>query len=185
MATIEQAQATQISNIETATGKSLEVLCKQVNDSGLTKHSDIVKMLKAELGLGHGNANLIAHMAKQAAHPADSDTPPLDLLYVGTKAHLRPIHEALLEVIDSFGSFNTSTKKNYISYRLSKQFATIGPATKNAVEVGINSRSLTEGDRLERLPPGRMTPYRVRLTAPDQVDEQITGWLRTAFNESQ
>ena len=60
MASMEQAQATQIQNIETATGKSLSELIMLVNSSGLTKHTDVVKMLKADLGLGHGNATLIA-----------------------------------------------------------------------------------------------------------------------------
>ena len=185
MASMEQAQATQIQNIETATGKSLSELIMLVNSSGLTKHNDVVKMLKADLGLGHGNANLIAHMAKQAANPGDTDTPPMDLIYSGNKAHLRPIHEALLEALNTFGSFETAPKKTYISYRRSKQFAMIGPATKTAVEVGINSRSLSEGYRLEKLPPGKMTPFRVRVTAPEQIDDELINWLSTAYKESE
>lgn len=185
MASVEQAQATQIQNIETVTGKSLSELCNLVNASGLTKHSEVIKMLKTDLGLGHGNANLIAHMAKQAANPADDDTSPMDRIYSSTKAHLRPIHEALLGVLHSFGSFDTAPKKSYISYRRSKQFAMIGPATKNAVEVGINSRTLSEGDRLEKLPPGKMTPFRVRLSAPEQVDDEVISWLKAAYAESE
>ncbi|MDG6098180.1 DUF4287 domain-containing protein [Alteromonas sp. ZYF713] len=185
MANPDQAQATQIQNIENATGKSLSELIRLVNSSSLTKHTDVVKMLKADLGLGHGNANLIAHMAKQAASPGDTDTPPLDLIYTGNKAHLRPIHEALLEALNTFGAFETAPKKTYISYRRSKQFAMIGPATKTAVEIGINSRSLSEGSRLEKLPPGKMTPFRVRITAPEQIDDELISWLNTAYQESE
>ena len=185
MASMEQAQATQLKNIEKATGKSLSELCSLVNGSGLAKHTDVVKMLKADLGLGHGNANLIAHMAKQTLNPATTDTSPMDLIYSGNKAHLRPIHEALLDALNSFGSFETAPKKTYISYRRSKQFAMIGPATKTAVEVGINSRKLDESSRLEKLPPGKMTPFRVRITAPEQVDDELINWLNTAYQEAE
>ena len=185
MASMEQAQATQIQNIEKATGKSLSELCALVRNSGLTKHTDVIKMLKADLGLGHGNANLVAHMAKQTANPPATDAPPMDLIYTGNKAHLRPIHEALLEALNTFGAFETAPKKTYISYRRSKQFAMIGPATKTAVEIGINSRSLSEGYRLEKLPPGKMTPFRVRVTAPEQIDDELINWLSTAYKESE
>lgn len=185
MANPDQAQATQLKNIEKATGKSLSELCSLVNNSGLTKHTDVVKMLKADLGLGHGNANLIAHMAKQASKPPATDTPPMDLIYSGNKGHLRPIHEALLEALNSFGSFETAPKKTYISYRRSRQFAMIGPATKTAVELGINSRSLSEGGRLEKLPPGKMTPFRVRITAAEQIDDELVNWLNTAYQEAE
>ena len=109
----------------------------------------------------------------------------MDLIYSGNKAHLRPIHEALLEALNTFGSFETAPKKTYISYRRSKQFAMIGPATKTAVEVGINSRSLSEGNRLEKLPPGKMTPFRVRITAPEQIDDELISWLNTAYQEAE
>jgi len=36
-------------------------------------------------------------------------------------------------------------------------------------------------DRLEQLNPGGMCQYRVYLDHPDQVDDEMIGWIRTAF----
>jgi len=93
---IDKALATQLANIEKRTGKTVAELVALVQGSGLAKHGEQVAMLKQDLGMGHGDANTIAHMAKRtdsAAAVADAD--PLDEIYVGAKAGLRPIHEAL------------------------------------------------------------------------------------------
>ncbi len=63
MNVVDQALATQIANIEKKTGKSLAELTKFVKASGLAKHGEIRDMLKKELGLGHGDANTLTHMA--------------------------------------------------------------------------------------------------------------------------
>jgi hypothetical protein len=107
----------------------------------------------------------------------------LDELYSGPKAWLRPIHEALLDAIRSFGEFEEAPKKAYISYRRKKQFATIGPASKAQVEVGLNAKGLA-GGRLQELPAGQMCNYRVRLGNAAEVDGELLGWIRSAYDAS-
>ena len=46
---------TQIKNIQTKTGKTLEELAAIARKSGLKKHGQIRDMFKNELGLGHGD----------------------------------------------------------------------------------------------------------------------------------
>ena len=112
MADVQQALATQIKNIEARTGQTLEQLKVLVQGCGLSKHGEIVSMLKSELGLGHGDANTIAHLAKDAAQqPRSVAVDPLDALYVGPKAALRPIHEALLEHLNPFEAFESAPKQ--------------------------------------------------------------------------
>ncbi len=69
---VEKAQASQLANIEKRTGKSLPELTAIVARSGITKHGELVTMLKADLGLGHGDANALVHAIKQAAAPASA-----------------------------------------------------------------------------------------------------------------
>lgn len=66
MADIEKALATQIKNIEARTGNTLAGLIEVIHDSGLVKHGEITAMLKRDLELGHGDANTLAHLAKNA-----------------------------------------------------------------------------------------------------------------------
>ena len=79
----------------------------------------------------------------------------LDAIYVGPKAALRPIHEALVEAIDQFGPYEVAPKKGYVSLRRKKQFAMIGPATNTRVELGLNMKGVPATDRLLEQPPGR------------------------------
>ena len=58
---IDKAIATQLANIEKRTGKTLAQLTKIVKGSGLTRHGELVAMLKSDLGMGHGDANTLVH----------------------------------------------------------------------------------------------------------------------------
>ena len=51
-------------------------------------------MLMQALGLSYGDANMLALMAKDAAlAPPPADAGPLDAIYSGAKAALRPLHD--------------------------------------------------------------------------------------------
>ena len=71
MGKLEDAQERQLANIESRHGTTVAALVERVAASGLDKHGQIVKMLKEELGMGHGDANLIAHVARAAPSPTD------------------------------------------------------------------------------------------------------------------
>jgi hypothetical protein len=182
MADSEAAIATQLRNIEGKTGKTFAQLCKLIADSKLTKVGEQRAMLMERLRLGYGDANMVALRAKQAAAPAAEDADPLDAIYAGPKAPLRKIHERLHAAVSKFGPFEAAPKKAYVSLRRKKQFATIGPATKDQVELGLNAKSLPASPRLKALPPGGMCQYSVRLSAAGEVDAELLSWVRTAFD---
>lgn len=183
MADQDKALATQLANIEKRTGKSIEELSKIVKDSGLSKHGEMVAMLKKDLGMGHGDANTLVHTVRKSAGK-DAAPTGLDGLYEGPKAALKPIHDKLLAELKKFGDCEEAPKKTYVSYRRKKQFATIGPATKTKVEVGLNMKGVKATDRLEELPAGRMCNYRVRLGDAGEVDAELMSWLKTAYDSA-
>jgi hypothetical protein len=141
--------------------------------------------------LGYGDANTVVHVmgaippgldgapTAAAAAPAGD---PLDAIYTGAKAHLRPLHEAVMNKIAAFGPFEQAPKKTYISLRRKKQFAMLGPATKDQLELGLNAKGLPEHSRLKALPPGGMCQYSVRLATPGEVDATLLGWVRAAYD---
>ena len=108
----------------------------------------------------------------------------LDTIYAGPKAALRPIHDALLAAMRAFGGFEEAPKKGYVSYRRKKQFAMIGPATKTQVEVGLNAKGLPAGERLQALPAGQKYNYKVRLGDAEEVNAELLGWLRAAYDSA-
>ncbi len=183
MADPQAALATQLRNIETKTGKTLAQLREVIAQSGLAKNAEVRSMLMARFSLGHGDANTLAHAAKADAHAAGDDD-PLDAIHAGAKAGMRPLHDAVMAQIEKLGAFDVAPKKSYLSLRRKKQFAMVGPATKEQIEVGLNVRSLPPHARLKALPSGGMCRYAVRLSSAADVDAALLGWIRAAYDAS-
>ena len=138
-------------------------------------------------GLTHYAAKALADRAAGAtgAPLAIAAVAPDDVvaaLYVGPKAALRPIHDALMARISAFGAFETSPKKTYVSLRRKKQFAMLGPATNTRVELGLNIKSLPANDRLVEQAAGGMCNYKVKLTDVSEVDAELLKWVRAAYD---
>lgn len=185
MADLDKALATQLANIEKRTGKSIAELTQLVQASALVKHGELVALLKSSLGMGHGDANTIVHLARSdTASPVAMAADPgqcLNELYTDKKAALKPVHQKLLAKLSQFGDYETAPKKTYISYRRNKQFCMIGPATNTAVEIGLNVKDLPLSERLKVMPAGQMCNYKIRLTDVAEVDAELVGWLKAAY----
>jgi hypothetical protein len=185
---IDQAVETQLSNIRKKTGLSLDQLFESARSSGLTRHSEIRDFLKASHGLGFGDANTLTHVYLKSLVPAAeapaSSAEILDQIYAGPKAELRPIHDRLMAAIEPFGAFEVSPKKGYVSLRRKKQFATIGPASRTRIEVGLNMKGVEPSSRLQAIPPGGMCQYKISVTTVDEVDRELTDWIRVAYDSA-
>ncbi len=188
MSTLDKAAQTQLSNIQAKTGKSLAELAAIVGKSGLVKHGELRDMLKEKLGLGHGDANMLVHHVLKSDGGSAAQGKPLDAvldeIYTGPKAAFRPIHDKLVSAIDRFGEYEVAPKKGYVSLRRKKQFAMIGPKTNTRFEVGINGRDLGASPRFPEQPKGQMCNYIVKLTDAGQVDAELVGWLKSAFEQA-
>jgi hypothetical protein len=188
MSVVDKAIETQLKNIQTKTGKTLDQLGALLRRSGLARHGELRDFAKREFGLGHGDANTLVHAvlksggANAAAAKGASPGDVLAEIYSGPKAGLRPIHDAFMAAIGRFGEFEIAPKKGYVSLRRKKQFAMIGPGTKTRVDIGINMKGVRGTDRLVELPPGGMCQYKVAVTDAKEIDKELLGWIRQAFD---
>jgi hypothetical protein len=172
-------------NLETNTGVAWGEWLQRALAAGSEKHGAIVKHLKTEYGIGHGYANLVAHSLKEQA--AGGPAPEDDLVaaqYAGKKAGLRPIYDAVLKAIGDFGAdLELAPKKTYVSLRRKKQFGLVQPSTATRVDIGLNLKGKAEAGRLEASGSfNAMVSHRVRITGADEVDAELVGWLREAFD---
>lgn len=185
MADLQKALDTQLANIEKRSGKSLKELGEILAASGLNKHGELRDYLKNELGMGHGDANtFVAHVLAQSAPAPAAGGDILDDIYSGPKAALRPIHEALMTAIGQFGAFEIAPKKGYLSLRRKKQFAMLGPATNTRFELGLNMKGVPGTERLLEQPAGGMCNYKVKLATAAEVDADVIGWARLAYDSA-
>lgn len=183
----QEMKAAMIAGLPEKTGKSLDEWLRLVHASKLSKHKDIVGLLKTEHGLTHGFANMIALQALSSDSHTESDTDSLvDQQYSGPKATLRPIYDAILVAVNKFGDdVEVSPKKAYVSLRRNKQFAIIQPSTNTRLDVGINLKDTAPQERLEASGSfNAMLSHRVRISDLAEVDEELLGWLKQAYEIS-
>ncbi|MDM4767025.1 DUF5655 domain-containing protein [Pelomonas sp. SE-A7] len=191
MADPQQALLTQLKNIQTRSGKSIAQLLEALAASGKTKHGEKRSWLMEQYGLGHGDANTVVHFVDKPLPALDGSVPaaaaaepagdPLDAIYTGKKAALRPLHDALMARIAALGGFEIAPKKTYLSLRRSKQFAMVGPATATEVEVGLNCKTLEAHPRLKLLAPGGMCQATTRISSLAEIDDSLMSWIAQAY----
>jgi hypothetical protein len=187
MSNLNQARETQLENIQAKTGKTLDQVRALIKKSGLSKHGEIRAMLMKDFALGYGDANALVHFAlasdgqSAAAASGASHGQVVDEMYSGGKTALRPIHDKVMAAIGDLGEFEIAPKKGYLSLRRKKQFAMVGPGTRNRLEVGLNMKGLAGTERLVAQPPGGMCQYKVFLTDTKEVDVELKAWLTTAY----
>jgi hypothetical protein len=183
MPRVEGAMATMIANFPAKTGRSIDEWIEHVRKRGLSKHAEIVTYLKTEHRMSHGFAHRVALVALAPAD-APAGAGLVDAMYAGPKASLRPLHDAAIATATAFGDdVELSPKKAYVSVRRSKQFATVGPGPGGRLEIGLNLRDVAPAGRLEPATNGMCT-HSVRITGPSELDDELRGWLRHAYDRA-
>jgi len=186
MATPEEQVQSMLRNLEEKTGRPLAEWLREVAKSGLDKHGAIVKMLKSDHGMTHGYANLVAHEALSSAAIHADDADLVACQYAG-KEGLRPIYDRVVAAVESFGDdVELAPKKAYVSLRRRKQFGLVQPSTKTRVDLGIQLVGVEPEGRLETSGSfNSMVSHRVRITEVAEVDDELVGWLREAYDAAE
>ncbi|HSN51549.1 MAG TPA: DUF4287 domain-containing protein [Woeseiaceae bacterium] len=184
----DEMAAAMVANMKSKTGKTLEQWLAIAKKTGAGKHGQIVRALKADHGLTHGYANLVAHKVLQsdAGSKAAEGTDLVAAQYSGPKADLRPIYDAVIKAATALGKdVEIAPKKTYVSLRRNKQFAIVQPSTRTRVDLGINLKGEPAAGRLEKSGSfNAMVSHRVRLEKPGDVDKEVKAWLKKAWAEA-
>jgi hypothetical protein len=163
------------------TGKSLDEWLGVVRAMGLTKHGQIMAELKGKHGLSHGYANMLALLSTGYGKSTGDEL--IDGMFAGSKAGLRPIYDRLLEVVNGFGPLEVAPKKTMVALRTSKIFACFTPSSGKRANLGITLKDVPPTDRL-RDTTGDMTNRAVWVSDPADIDAEVIGWLRRAYETS-
>ncbi len=179
MASPEEQLKTMLANIPEKTGKTLDEWKALIGASGLRKHGQIMSLLKGEHGVGHGFANLITAKTLETGEETDL----VEAQYGGAKAGLRPIHDLIVAYAKTLGEdVDIVPKKASVSLRRAKQFALITPATKTRIDLGLALKGEDAQGRLETY--NAMCSHRVRLETAEDFDDEVKGWMRTAYDRA-
>ena len=180
MRTMDAETQKRVDSLPASTGKSLAEWFTILQAAGLEKHGEMMSLLKTEHGVSHGFANFIALMYRNQGGPEGDEL--IEKQYEAKPA-LRPIYDALAAAALGFGGdVEIVPKQASVSLRRSKQFALISPATRTRVDVGINLKGEPGGERLRAT--GGMCTHTVGVTSADEVDDELLGWLRDAYDRA-
>lgn len=183
---MDKGTETMIENLHKNTGKTLEEWIALVNSEKFARHGEIISFLKDKHGLTYGYANLVAHRLKGSdAGSVENKDELIEKQYKG-KEHLRPFYDSLMAEILKFGNdIEVAPKNAYVSLRRKKQFAMLQPATKTRFEVGINLKGQEPEGRLEAVSASNaMCSHRINLTDTKEIDRQVIGWLKLAYDNA-
>jgi len=183
---LKQAEESQVRNLEEKTGKKMEEWVSIANKSGFEKHGEILNYLKTEYGIGHGYANLVVHYAKQSHAGAVENKDDLIAEQYKGKENLKPWYDQLIGEINKFGNdIEVSPKKAYVSLRRKKQFAIIQPSLKSRLDVGLNIKGVSPTGNMEAAGNwNSMCTLRVKLDQEEQINDELIGWIKQAYDQA-
>lgn len=179
---MDQALKTMIDNMPEKTGKSLDEWKIILKEKSFGKHSEGVKYLKTEHNVTHGFANTIVTLSKEENNTSED---LVESQYKG-KESLFSIYKELITLVNSLGSDITITpKKESVSIIRKRQFVLIKPATKTRIDLGFKLKDKPITKRLEDSGPfGTMCTHRVRISKLAEIDDELKGWIKEAYDKS-
>jgi len=170
------------------TGMTFDEIEALYLSSGLTKHSEIRSFFMDKTQLSYGYANTLVHLITKSDGASMADGKSMDELleeiYSAKKIHLRPIHDAIMDEIYAFADFEIVPKKGYLSLKRKRQFVMVGPKSSLRIEIGINIKDLEGTERLIEQPKGSMCKFIVNVQTMEDIDSELIGWLKAAYDQS-
>ena len=103
------------------------------------------------------------------------------------RPQLRPILDAVLALLPALGTVTVQARKTYLSLVCPRRtFAVVQATTKNRVDLGLRLDGATPGGRLQAAKNvgNGVFSVRVALTGPEDVDEQVRGWMQLAYDQN-
>lgn len=176
MTTPAEGIQSQIRNIERNYRRSIDDLVADVAESGLTKHPEVVAMLKERHGMTHGAAHRVSLVARERL--AEPESQASTTRPVATQ----PVYDELLRIVGTLGDdIERLPKKGYVSLRRRRQFAMLQPGAK-LVNLGLILPGVESGGRLESAAKwNALFTHRVRIASADDIDADVRRWLLDAY----
>ena len=177
-----------LDNIKAQTGKTPKDFIVMAEKKGLlregVKTGQIVSWLKQDYGLGHGHAMAIVLTFKNATQPRSTNEEQVARHFNGAKERWRKPYDELFSKVKKFGpDVSVAPTDTYLSLvRKGKKFAVV-QVKSDRLDIGIKLKGAKPTRRLQ--PAGdwnSMVTHRVHITDPRQIDSEVLGWLRQAFD---
>jgi hypothetical protein len=101
------------------------------------------------------------------------------------RPRLRPILDAVLAALPALGPVTVQARGTIVSLVTPRRtFAVVKATAKSRVDLGLRLDHTQPGGRLLPARDIGAATVRIPLTAPDEIDDEVLGWLRRAYDEN-
>lgn len=172
--------------LEKRTGQTVDAWNARIREHGFTDEQTLRSWLTEQGVTGYPQGLLVMEQFGYPDFLVASSDELIDGQYRDRPA-LRPIADAILVRVAGLGEVTIQTRKTYISLVTPRRtFAVIQPTTRTRVDLGLRLAGQALDGRIESassMGSGQVT-VRIGLTAVEQVDDEVEGWLRRAYEEN-
>jgi hypothetical protein len=177
-----------LDTIRAKTGMGPDDFEKLARERGLLvgdiKAGPILAWLKDDYGLGSGHSMALISIFRERALGRPSTEEAIDKFFTGQKATWQLTWDELMATVMKFGSgIALQPTDTYIGLtRNGKKFAVVA-TTAARMDVGLKLKGDPSTDRLRASGSwNAMCTHRVQLFDGAELDDQLIGWLREAYD---
>jgi hypothetical protein len=169
------------------TGEGLEAWNAKVAKSGKKDEASLRAWLSEKGVTGYPQMLLVM---ERFGYPDYLQTSADDLItnQYASKPDTRPIYDAILALLPEIGEVEVQARKTYVAFLTPKRtFSALVPATKTRSDLGLRFSASQKGSaRLEiaRNFPQSSVTHKIGLTSPDDLDDEVIGWIKRSYAEN-
>ncbi len=166
------------------TGQDVAVWMGRVAAAQLHDEPSLRRWLSDHGVTGYGQALLVW---ERFGYPefliADGDQ-LIDRQYAD-RPHLRPVLDVVLAALPALGPVTVQARRTYVSLVTPRRtFAVVQAPTKSRVDLGLRLAGVQPEGRIREANNLGQATVRIPLTTPGDVDDEVLGWLRRAYDEN-
>ena len=150
------------------------------------KATPVQAWLKEEYGLGPGHSMALVSIFREQVAPRASNEERLERQFAGAKSVWQLAYDELMAVVMKFGDdVSVSATDTYISVlRGTAKFAVVATTAKR-MDVGLKLKGEPTSERLGASGNwNAMVTHRVQLFDGAEIDDELIGWLREAYDRA-
>lgn len=175
MKTSEEYEKEFIAEAKEKTGQSIEEWMKTLEPKGFAKQNEILNWLKADQGINHMNANMIAGIFMNGGKPVFGSAVLFEAHFNG-KEDKRDLYTAVEDLVKSnFTGVQVVPTKGYISFRNEKEFA-VAKINKSNIRVGMDLSGEAFTDYTQKAKSLGTMPrisHMIEVIEPGEINDQL------------
>ncbi len=170
--------------LRSRTGQDVTTWNRRAAEAGLPDEQALRAWLDGQGVTGYAQALLVW---ERFGYP-DFLTAGADELIAGQycdRPQLRPVLDAVLAALPALGPVTVQARKACVSLVTPRRvFAVVQATAKSRVDLGLRLDNERPGGRLLAARDLGAATMRIPLTRPEDVDAEVLGWLRRAYQEN-